>query len=257
MSSFSLKTLFRTPKIQLAIVLFFIYVTAIWNSHSFYPLVSLGVSLLFTVFFDLLFLKIRKINIFLPSAAIVSGFIIALLTPPTAPVYEFMLIAGLTMLSKHFLHFHGRHIFNPAGFGLFFTSLLFNQNVSWWAVSWEQFSFINVHFFLILLSPFLISALRMKKYYMQLSFFATLIAMRLLLHFELSISTLLDPTLLFFATVMLPEPITTPQAKTRQIFFGMCVALISLSDILFRLSIPDMLIFSLLINNLLFRLREK
>ncbi len=251
------KSHIRQPKFQLGITLTLIFLSAIIYRQSLDSFVMLCIALIATVGSDLIFLKLRKKNIFFPSAALVTGFIIALLTDPNLLWYNISAIGIVAMASKHFLRFSGRHVFNPAAFGLFLSSLLFNQNISWWAVSFQQFNishFSFIIYFIILLSPAVISVLRMRRFRIIISFLFVYG-----LFIGLNSKFFLDPTILFFSLVMLPEPMTTPNNHTRQVLFGTTVALLViilslpiLNSKFLILNSFDPLAFSLLIGNLLF-----
>lgn len=259
----------RIPKAQLAFTLLLIAFTAILHK----PMVStffvflLAVSI--SIIFDLLFLTLRKIKLFMPYAAIVSGLIIGLLTNPQTPWYQIAIICALAMATKNFLRISGKHLFNPAGTGLFLTGVMFHQTVSWWGVAFHsittQYSFLKLLFFVILCLPFLVSGIRMRRYISTFSFLITytVIALIFLQHtFSLQtfFITLFDPTVIFFSVVMLPEPMTSPVHQKRQALYGVIVALIvsllSYPHINAALSIdgllPDSLIAALLVGNLFF-----
>jgi len=215
--------------------------------------------LLSAIVSDLIFAKIKKIEYFFPSAAIVSALIITLLVRPEIELYKASEIAILAMFFKNFLRISNRHIFNPAALGLLLGALILKEGVTWWGVSFQQFSppaggleFI-IPFF-ILLSPLLVSMIRMKRYIITLSFLLTyFISISILTsHFSLPIS-ILDPTVLFFSLVMLPEPMTSPNNHTKQIMFGALVALLSFIASLPLFSfVPDVFIVALLIGNMVF-----
>lgn len=180
---------------------------------------------------DFIFTRVRKVPLFLMSAAIVSGLIIGLLVSDPLGVVA---AAILAMLIKNFVRVADQHIFNPAAAGLLIVSLLMGTNVSWWGVSWQQ-SFIPV---LILLTPALVSIFYMKRWKIILPF---------LIIYAFLNKTYFDPTVIFFATVMLPEPQTSPNDTGKQIIYGSLVAL-GANFIAFA----DPLIASLLFGNLLF-----
>ena len=260
----------QQPKFQLGLTLTLIFLSAIVYRQSLDPFVMLCIALIATVGSDLVFLKLRKKNLFFPSAALVTGLIITLLTDPNLPSYDIALCGIFSMASKHFLRFSGRHMFNPAAFGLLLSSIIFNHNVSWWAVSFQQFDIFHLSsliYFLILISPMLISIFRMRRFRIILSFlFTYAILNALLLSSQIShisyfiFQTFLDPTFLFFALVMIPEPMTSPNNHTRQLLFGISVALLTIfissptfNSQLSTLNLSlDPLVFSLLIGNLLF-----
>lgn len=200
-------------------------------------LLLLFLSLAATVGTDLLFARLRGKPFFFPGAAIVSGIIIALLTSPYSPWYQILLPGVLAMWSKNFLRAGDRHIFNPAAFGLLLAGIILGQNASWWGVSWQQLTSYPLAF-IVLLTPFLISALRMRRYFIQGAFLFVIVLFK---------ASPLDPTLLFFVAVMLPEPMTTPVKPIRQLVFGTAVAVLSLIPYF-----PDPLLVALLAGNMLF-----
>lgn len=248
--------LLKIPKVQLSIILFLILLTAYFNSPSINIIRNLALALLSTIASDFIFLKLRKINFFPPTAAITTAIIITLILSPSLPPYEVFLSGILAMFFKNFIRFSNRHVFNPAGVGVIITSFIFSHNVSWWAVSFAQVSnFKSLVFFLVLLSPFLISILRMKRFRIILSFLAANFILTYIVSKSFTLNNLLDPTTLFFSLVMLPEPMTTPNNHTKQIVFGIFVAFLSFMislSIFTTLRIPDPLILSLLTGNLVF-----
>lgn len=233
--------LLKLPKIQMAFFLLIIYLSAYFFSPSPAKIWLLILALSSTLISDWIFTRLRHSPPFLLSAAMVSGLIIALLTDPNLLWYIPVTTGALAMFSKNFLRFSGRHIFNPAAFGLFISALIFQTGVSWWAVSFQAFP-QNLIFFLVLLSPAYVSIKRIRKSFAIFSFLATYALIFLTLPF--------DPTVLFFALVMLPEPMTTPYVKKYQIIFGVFVAIAAF--LLSSVSFADPLIAALLLGNLVF-----
>lgn len=227
-----------------------IFITAFLNNPLQKALLVFLLSLISTAISDLLFVRLRNIKLSFPSATLVTGSIIGLLTSPNLSWYVPVVIGIIAMFSKNFIRFSNRHIFNPAGFGLLVGAIIFGYNISWWGVSWQQFRINNLEliiYFLILLSPALVSVLRMKRYRITLSFLITYALI------NINLNSFLDPTVVFFSIVMLPEPMTSPNRHNRQILFGFFVAIISIiaSFPISNLSL-DPLIFSLLLGNLAF-----
>ncbi len=252
-----MQNLLKTVKVQLSLTLLLIFITALIHSQSIQSIALLITTLTATIATDFLCLKLRGKPLFFPSSAIASAFIISLVTAPNLPLYGAAIAGIIAMFTKNFVRIQGRHMFNPAGLGLLVSAFIFGHSVSWWAVSFQQLRIQNLEFiiyFLILLSPAIISILRMKRFRIILSFILAYVALNFILNTKyLILNTLFDPTIIFFTLVMLPEPMTTPNNHIRQIAFGFFVALItifvpsSISNL-----IPDSLIFSLLIGNLLF-----
>src|SRR3989344_8547132 len=97
------KPYIRQPKFQLGLTLSLIFLSAIVYRQSLDPFVMLCIALITTVGSDLIFLKLRKKNLFFPSAALVTAFIITLLTDPKLPWYDIALCGIAAIASKHFL----------------------------------------------------------------------------------------------------------------------------------------------------------
>lgn len=256
-------TLLKTPKTQLGIFLTLIFITAFLNNPLAKAILVFLISLASTIISDLLFIRIRNIKPFFPSAALVTGSIIGLLTSPNLALHVPVVIGIIAMFSKNFIRFSNRHVFNPAAFGLLIGSIIFSQSISWWAVSWQQFfqgsgiSLRETILFLILLSPALISMFKMRRYRIALSFLLIYTLANKLLNSQfLILNSFLDPTVLFFSIVMLPEPMTSPNTHRRQIIFGIFVPLLTIFlSLILKFSILnslDPLILSLLLGNVVF-----
>ncbi|MBI4066555.1 RnfABCDGE type electron transport complex subunit D [Candidatus Gottesmanbacteria bacterium] len=259
----------RIPKVQLAFLLFVIFLSAIVVN----PLVKYGIgfalAVLLTASFDVLLTRIRVNVWFVPYAGVVTGMIIGLIMHPDLPWWGITLIAAIAILSKHFLRVRSGHMVNPAAAGLVLGGIILHQPVSWWAVSFQnvvQTDPFTLVAFVLLLLPLALSAVRLRRYGSIGSF--------LIAHTVLSVFpaiqtawpprslllTLTDPTLIFFATVMLPEPRTSPADMKRQIFYGITVALIAYvlgfpsigQKLLSRGVLPDQLLIALLVGNVVF-----
>lgn len=263
----------RIPKIQLTFLLFLIFLSALVESAQLKYGIGFVLAVAFTAIFDILLTFFRRNVWFVPYAALVTGAIIGLIANPNLPWYHIALIAGVAVASKQFLRTNNGHIFNPAAAGLILGGILLQQSVSWWAVSFQNifeatpFTFIS---FLMLLTPLTISAFHLKRYFTIISFLISYILLSRLASiqttwsFQQFLITLFDPTLLFFTIVMLPEPRTSPVEKKRQVFYGVCVAIIIsiigrpfFTNLFLSWGVlPDQLLFSLLIGNALFSFRK-
>lgn len=242
----------RVPKVQLFLTLVLIFSTSFLQSPQLSRLTVFAAAIIATVFFDLLFTYIRKRKIFLPEAAFATGAIIGLIISPSSTLLEIAVASSIAMFLKNYLRVSNRHIFNPAASGLLIYGLIFSQAVAWWGPSLQNWMTT-----IALLSTLLVSAWRMKRWPAILVFLATyqlwlVIRTQSLATLNLS---LFDPTILFFAFVMLPEPMTSPVKIPRQIMYGVFIALAAnlltlpiFSSVVF----PDILIVGLLIGNLVF-----
>ena len=93
---------FKTPKMQMVVTLSAIWLTSWFHAGEIKSLFLLVLSLVVTIGSDLLFARLRGKPLLFPSAAIVSGIIIALLTSPNLPWYQILLPGVLAMWSKNF-----------------------------------------------------------------------------------------------------------------------------------------------------------
>lgn len=247
----------------MSIALFLIFFSAFGQLELGNYLGILVVSLTSAIFFDLTISYIRVRKIFIPHAAVVTGLIISLLINPTLALWQIASISGIAMILKNFIRINNKHIFNPAALGLLVGGIIFNTSVAWWGSSFQYSSNLNVQtiiLYIILLSPLYVSTYRMRRYFSIVSFIIVSAILVLITTGNFSLTTLsttlFNPTIIFFSGVMLPEPMTSPSDRTRQILFGVTVAVLSfiigsnfISSIVF---IPDSLIASLLVANLIF-----
>ena len=243
-----MSSIWHTPKVQLVITLLLIFSVALMITAPSGKIFLLLASVGFATFFDLLFTFIRKRGVFFPYAAIVTGMIIALIIDPNAFWYQIAVVSAIAMGTKNFLRVTGRHVFNPAAIGLLIGGILFHQYAAWWGVSFQK----PVVF--ILLLPALISGIRLRR----LPTIITFLIANILFTQQPFLSRIFDPVTLFFATVMLPEPMTTPFNPKRQILYGLTVAvIIQLISYLINIDtnpvfLPDLYIPALLLGNILF-----
>lgn len=207
--------------------------------------------------FDLVWTKVRDRLFYLPLSSFISGFILALVANPAPPLLFIALLPLIAVLSKQLLHFlKPRHLFNPAAFAMGAVSF-FTPMISWWGVSWGEiplwiigvvglFILWRIERFSVAL-PFLIS----YGIFLSLLFLKNGTPVAQL--FPLLKPQLFDPTTLFFATVMLVEPVTSNFPKKRKIFYGAMVGFLAvlISFLSSFLPLGDPLIYGLLLGNLI------
>ena len=228
----------------------------------------LAIALSSTILSDLVISYVRKRKLFIPHAAVVTGMILILLVDPTLAWYKIVAIAFIAMAIKNFIRINNKHIFNPAASGLLMGGLIFGVNASWWGTSFQyssNFTIQTLILYVILLLPLYISAYRMRRYYSILSFLISYIVLITISLGNFALNTLsftlFNPTIIFFSLVMLPEPLTSPSDKHKQILYGVTVSVLTFllgSRFLVDLGIVqglasiDVFIMSLLIANLIF-----
>ncbi len=160
----------------------------------------------------------------------ITGTILALIVGPLPllPNIGFMTLAAVVAMgSKYLIAINKQHIFNPTAFAVVTTALFLNQGASWWVGDKALLPFILLGGLLILRKT--------SRSNMVLGFLLSFGAFLLLFNFNkttlgdipyLLADTLLSPATLFFAFVMLTEPITSPAHKKMRLYFGIFAGVI-------------------------------
>lgn len=243
--------LLRIPKIQMFISLFAIVIFAIISNFSIEIIVRYLIIFGFTVGLEYAFWKIRSVNPFLPSASFVTATIVFLLSDPSIALYFPLIAVTLAVLQKQFIRPWGNHIFNPAAFGLF-VSAYFGNVISWWGTNTGLISTL-----VIVLACGYVSAIRMRQWKIILPFLLTVFAFVFVrLGIDTAISQFSVGSFLFFAFVMLPEPMTAAKGNWMKPVYGFLAAILPFVFI----NIPyvsDLQLGSLLLGNLIFKFIER
>lgn len=199
----------------------------------------------------------------------ITALILALVINPVkslAQVPFLVLAALLAIASKYILNINKKHIFNPASIAVLITGFAIGGFASWWVGT-------------LLMLPFsLLGVLivrKIRRFDMIFYFFAASLITIFGLSFlrgDLNIflilrRTIVDTPVLFFAFVMLTEPLTTPPTTALQALYGVIVGIIFTPQLHFAgfFSTPEIAlsignIFSYLVSpkeKLVLRLREK
>jgi len=213
--------------------------SAVYLTANVLFLVQLIVSALVAVVVDVAISYAKTRQKIKPLTAIISGFIIALILP-LSPLHIVAFAAAVAMALKHVIKWQGRNIFNPAASGLLVTSILFNVDTVWWVSA----SFLTILGFLVV---YKLGRLRTSIAFLLVYF---------LLVYATTQQLLLDLTAIFFATIMLIEPKTTPFTKKGKIVFGVAAAILVIA-MQQLLPLKDPFIVSLLVMNLFTALINK
>lgn len=187
------------------------------------------VSVLSASVIDLIFMaKNNKIEF--PYLAVISGFIIGLILQPRF-LYEPVIVASVAMLLKHMIKYKERNIFNPAGLSLLLFS--FFLGISWWGT-----------YSLLIIPLGLFISWKIKNLTESFSF---LIVYSILFFAYTSSILIINASILFFALVMVIEPVTTAHTKKGKIIFGSFVGLLAFVSSFLAI---DYLLLALLIMNI-------
>lgn len=240
-----LKAIFNEFKSQVAFTLFLIWLLALAQAQD--KLLAFALPLFAIVLMTVLDLGItwvRSRKLYWPSASFVTGFLIGLIIAPTEPIWIIAIAVLAAFLSKQFIGVGLRqHIFNPAAFGIMATSLAFGAPVAWWGVTWGKLP-------LLILIPLMIRILWKMKRLMLPATFLVIYYLPLITTIPLmdAARALIDGSVILFALVMLPEPITSPASGKFKYLFGALVAILAIGLSLFRW--PEVFLPALLIANL-------
>lgn len=170
------------------------------------------------------FAKIWKVSANVESVYI-SALILVLIFAPLKTFGDLALLfwtAVLAMASKYILAINKKHLFNPVALAAFVMAFALNFSASWWVGTLPLLPFV--------LAGGLLIVHKLQRSDLILSFLVTFLATTLIagvmrgsdLTALLKEGFFYSP-LLFFAFVMLTEPLTTPPSKIWQRWYGALV----------------------------------
>ncbi len=220
-------TMYKLVLYGLGILAFFAILLGFLGILSFSG-VSLLISALLLVFaaegWNRLFSFIWKAPINRESSAI-TGLILFFLIVPAATLADGAVLiglAGIAMLSKYVLALKKRHLFNPAAVAAVVSGFIGLGSVTWWIGSATLLPATAILGFLIVR--------KLRRFHLFFSFFIT--ALMVLAVSALTLGLPVDTVILqgvvswpliFFGTVMLTEPFTTPPTRALRVIYGMIV----------------------------------
>lgn len=217
------------------------------------PFLNAVVILVLYVVADLLWTKLRDNQTYLPLSSFISGLIGSIVLAPASPWWVVVAFPLIAVAGKQLLHLKGKHLFNPAAFSLLVLSLFFPTAISWWGVAWwgTLLKVVGILVGLLILT-------RIRRFPVTLPFlfvYAVGLGLTLLTRgssWQAIGALLFDGTLIFFASVMLVEPVTTSyRTKRIQVFYGAGVGLLAVLAPFSGLPLPDGFLPPLLVGNLL------
>lgn len=168
---------------------------------------------------------------------LITGLIIGLVGQFGESSLNLALIGIFSMVIKFFAKLGNRHIFNPAGAGLFLGMIFLGSYPSWWAGGGEAWPFyIWIPLFLY----------KFKRWAPMIGF--------LIPNIFSAQALLTSASTLFFLSVMLIEPKTSPASVKNGLIYGLVVGIAYI--LIGRFSQLDPILSSLLIGNLTARLLD-
>ena len=210
---------------------------------------GISIVLLYSLF-DLAWTRVHDGVWYLPVSSWISGLVLSVVALTGPSVIQVIVLPMLAVLSKHLFHFgKSRHVWNPAAFAMAVLSL-FTPAVSWWAMSWGVLPLVLVSI------AGLFILWRLNRWDVTLPFLGSFALFLVLFFGPGSVGLFLaSGPVVFFATVMLVEPITSsfPTRRDRVVYgvlVGLFAAGVSLVERLFPQVTLDPLIVGLLLGNL-------
>ena len=162
----------------------------------------------------ILYFRTRALRI--TESSLITGLIIGFVLSADEAWWTFALAALLAVLSKHLIRLRGRHIFNPAAFGIFLTLVLFGASTQWKGTySWYVLVPLGSYF-----------AWKIRKTQIIIGYavvFLALFGVQALLQ-DVALRQILGYLSYFFIFVMLIEPLTSPVRPMGKYIFGAGVA---------------------------------
>ncbi len=166
----------------------------------------------------------------------ITALILALIISPLSSFHDtaYFSLAGWAaawaMASKYIFTIGKKHIFNPAAFAVALTAITISQSASWWAGTLSMLPFVLI--------GGLLMVRKLRRFDMTLSFILVSVVVIVGAHlstggnfFTVLKQAVLYSPLLFFAFVMLTEPLTTPPTWILRMLYGTIVGVLFLPAI--------------------------
>lgn len=239
------------PRARIFYILLIIWTVAIFQNPNWqiilFPLFS---TILFSIL-DLTFHYYKSKKWYYPFSSLVSGLLIGLIIHPSGGILSIILACLFGFISKQFIKYKNHHIFNPAAFGIVISSLILNLSISWWSVAPGK-----IFILLSILSGLVIWNL--KRIYFPILFLAGyFLFLALFQGVKPALSLTIDGTVIFFAFIMLTEPMTSSISGFWKWAFGLIVLAGIILCYLLKISFTDPLLLSLLMTNLLVKITSR
>lgn len=148
----------------------------------------------------------------------ISALILGLIITPPTTFREVIFIgwaAVLAMAGKFIFAIRKKHIFNPVALAVAITALAIGGSASWWVGNISILPIVAIGGFLIIR--------KIRRWDLVIAF---LVAALLAIGPARFTQTLIDTPLIFFASIMITEPLTTPPTQFLRILYGGLVGLL-------------------------------
>ena len=170
------------------------------------------------VTFETVFSYLKNKKIELTESPVISGLIIGLVFSSDEPWWMFVLVCLFAIGSKYLIRLKGKHLFNPAAFGVFLATVLFGASTQWKG-TYLWYILVPAGFYFIykirkieLLTGYALTAL-------------LLFGIQAIIQ-KVPLVNIFGYMSYFYIFVMLIEPKTTPIKRRGKFIFGASVAVL-------------------------------
>lgn len=183
--------------------------------------------------YDLAWTYIRDRVWYTPVSSWISGLILSLVAIPAPRIGLIVVLPLVAVTFKHLFHLgKNRHLLNPAAIAMAVMAL-FEPAVSWWGVTWSTVEWGRIPLAIVtVVGAFILW--RQSRWHVALPFLASYAVFLAILFLWGGIALadvpsflkpqIIDGTTIFFATVMLIEPLTSMFSTARQrVTYGVLV----------------------------------
>ncbi len=206
----------------------------IWGAYSLYALSTPGfgrsieqyLSIMLTCFIlDTLFFYLRSGECRLTLSGLISGFALFFLVDTTY-IGIGILVAALTMTTKHLFTYRERHIFNPTNLALLIVCYGFSDIATFHSMRWGGELFWSIIFISLgaLITIYANRWVVAVTYAASFTLFAYAKSLIFPAAFDFLMIPLMGPGLQLFTFFMITDPQTSPPKKNQQFVFAILIA---------------------------------
>ena len=224
-----LRRFFRTPKGLLTIVLPVLIIAAAFGGSASLLFARVAVAALVAMAVDAPMLRWREKRWELPSGALLTGLLVAMVLTPHEPMLAVAVTSVVGVLSKYLIRTRSANVFNPAALALVATFYVFDTGQSWWGAL-PELPLIAVA---LLAATGIFIADRVNKMPVVIAFLGVYFLLCTIVAFAGNPAGVAElyraPDLhaaLFFAFFMMTDPPTSPPKPRDQIVYGVIVAVV-------------------------------
>ena len=202
----------KSVKTQLIVYLAAVALTLAIKERDLVFLRAFAIAVFAATLVESLVLYLKAGSLKITESSIITGMIVGYALSSDEAWWKFIVAASLAILSKHLVVFKKKHIFNPAAFGIFLSTLILGASTQW-----------NGTYMWYVLSPFgIYFAQKIKKTEVIIGYATVSLALfgtQALLQ-KVPLSNIFGYFSYFYIFVMVMEPKTTPFKSIAKYIFG-------------------------------------